>query len=284
MHAIQGVPARAPRKAAHSHRSPSYDDPQPGHFFSLPFGSLRSHSPDTKKPSSPSIEAWEAHRTDALCPDKATATSRDSDLMIHTVTANHTKENNYEHSPSRASANERSVSSSRAPTLPFSSSSRTSSLADQYLDTMIPDDFWRALCRRKIRQKQRKLQELQRSNAGSNATFDLKAIHPHRKWKSKHFAKRRSCAPVISKDRLSRKSDSPGGSDSGFISSSPPPSVPRLRVRPTHNCPVQSFIPTMSIDTSISMTGRSCLACGCTNTTCWRRTLGGIICNSCGLR
>jgi len=278
------MPARAPRKTAHSHRSPSYNDPRPGYFFSLPFGSLRSDSPDTKATSSPSTEAWEPHPTGPVCTDKTTSTSADSHLMIHTITANHTRVNNHPHSPSQASANECSVSSSSASTLPFSSSSRTSSLADQYLDTMVPDDFWRALCRRKIRQKQRKLQELQRSNAGSNATFDLKAIHPHRKWKSKHFAKRRSCAPVISKDRLSRKSDSPGGSDSGFISSSPPPSVPRLRVRPTHNCPVQSFIPTMSIDTSISMTGRSCLACGCTNTTCWRRTLGGIICNSCGLR
>ena len=36
------------------------------------------------------------------------------------------------------------------------------SLANQYLDTMIMDDVWRAACRKRIRQLQRKQRELKR--------------------------------------------------------------------------------------------------------------------------
>jgi len=162
LHAIQAVPARAPRKAVHSHRSPSYNDAQPGHVFSLPFGSLRSQSPNISATSPVSAEGWEPNPTGAFCPDNATSASTDR----HSIPDNHVKENNPhlpQHCSSPASSTRRAVSLSRVSTLPFSHSSLTSSLADEYLDTMVPNEFWRALCRRKVRQEQRKLQEIKRS-------------------------------------------------------------------------------------------------------------------------
>ena len=74
-------------------------------------------------------------------------------------------------------------------------------------------------------------------------------------------------------------------SDSGFVSSllSPIP-VPASRIRSTRKHPIQGTAGLMSIDIPPSMVGRECLSCRCTNTTCWRRVMGGVICNSCGLR
>ena len=161
-------------------------------------------------------------------------------------------------------------------------------LADQYLDTMIMDDAWRATCWRKIRQNNRKLKRLKAPLARDSATAPSRHPKPISKPRSKGEIKFKSTrsTPSLNLKKKCRKPTSTRGSDSGFVSSSPTPNPPTyLRVRSTRNYPIQTSNTTsISIDIPASMVGRSCLSCGCTNTTCWRRTLGGIICNSCGLR
>ena len=160
----------------------------------------------------------------------------------------------------------------------MASPERQYSLADQYLDTMVMDDFWRSACLRKIHQNERRQQ-----------IFAIPRVKPHSHRKPSHLTKplkthmkpHRPKSPQNVKRRIS-KTRCQTDTDSGFASSSPaPPNY--LRIRSTRNYPTDNTT-MISIDVPASMTGRSCLSCGCTNTTCWRRTLGGIICNSCGLR
>ena len=162
------------------------------------------------------------------------------------------------------------------------------SLADQYLDTMIMDDVWRAACWRKIRQNNRKIKRLNTQLHRASLIAPSHHPQPISKTRSKEKLKSKSTHPTPSPNlnKKYRKPTSPRCSDSGFVSSSPTPNPPTcFRVRSTRNCPIQtSNTATISIDIPASMVGRSCFSCGCTNTTCWRRTLGGIICNSCGLR
>jgi hypothetical protein len=170
------------------------------------------------------------------------------------------------------------------------------SLADQYLDTMVMDDTWRAACITKILQTQRKQLALKRlskrstkrrprlSTATNSAYPLLKASKKAYKTHSRHDINPLT-PPVSPRAAYRAEHSSSPSSDSGFISSSPTPSPSRpLRMRSTRNCPISNPSASTSIDVPASMVGRSCLSCGCTNTTCWRRTLGGIICNSCGLR
>ena len=169
------------------------------------------------------------------------------------------------------------------------SSATSVSLADQYLDTMIMDDVWRAACLRKIRQNQRTQRALKHLNVNSTKQLQhTTASSNHPKRPSKLRSNTQLKSKIVSSDsakKKSRKLTSHGGSDSGFVSSSPTPGPPTyLSVRSTRSYPVQTSNTTISIDVPSSAVGRSCLSCGCTNTTCWRRTLGGIICNSCGLR
>jgi hypothetical protein len=162
------------------------------------------------------------------------------------------------------------------------------SLADQYLDTMIMDDVWRAACWRKIRQNKRKIKRLNTQLCRNSLTTSSHYPKPTSKTCPKEKIKPKITHPTssINLKPRHRKPTSPRGSDSGFVSSSPTPGPPAgFRVRSTRNYPTQPpNTTTISIDIPPSMVGRSCLSCGCTNTTCWRRTLGGIICNSCGLR
>ena len=157
------------------------------------------------------------------------------------------------------------------------------SLADQYLDTMIMDDNWRSRCLETIRLNQRKQRSYKRANVKSTtrhnrpskASIQQRRGVPFTRKVAKHLGSSPPTPPLSS-----------ARSDSGFISSSPSPAPPTyLRLRSTRNCPTTTSSPaTIPIDVSPSMIGRTCLSCGSANTTCWRRTLGGIICNSCGLR
>ena len=163
------------------------------------------------------------------------------------------------------------------------------SLANQYLDTMVMDDRWRRLCLKKIRQsrdhrharqpsqpKPTSMKEQAQSEGG------LASGLRGNKRKTRRSLTLPPTPPISPKLSYRRKSDD---SDSGFVSSSPTPLPPTsARVRPTRKCPIELPAPTPLVDISVSMVGRSCLSCGCANTTCWRRMMGGIICNSCGLR
>ena len=174
------------------------------------------------------------------------------------------------------------LSAGKPPTKPVS-------LADQYLDTMVMDEFWRAACLRKIRQTQRTVKA-----SKVNATEPCRLVYNAHANGPKSLSQTRSKSQIKSKNPTSLdlkaknniKATSPRGSDSGFVSCSPTPNPPNyLRVRSTRKYPMQPPNPSsISLDIPASMVGRSCLSCRCTNTTCWRRTLGGIICNSCGLR
>lgn len=171
------------------------------------------------------------------------------------------------------------------------------SLADQYLDTMVMDDRWRALCLEAIRAKHQRQRLLKRADMKSTrqSRSSNTPVRPRRgasnlTRKVNVTGKKLESTPPtppISPRVAHRNDPSPCStrSDSGFISSSPSPAPPaHLRLRSTRNCPVANTPATISIDVSPSMIGRTCLSCGSSNTTCWRRTLGGIICNSCGLR
>ena len=271
---------RAPRKGTLTKRSPSYDDRQPGRIFSLPFGCWRSQSPDSRT-SSASSDFHKPHLPDVNCSDKTTRLV-DQRPPIQLARGGDPNVKNLRPSHNCSSLAGPSIFTSTTPSVP----SFVTSLADQYLDTMPMDDFWRALCARKIRQKQRKLQALKRTQIIPKKPSPPKppVRQLARQYKSKHFCRRRTRLPLVSKPKAARKHKSQS-SDSGFISSSPPPRTSRFHLRSTEACPGQALMgPTLPVDTSLSIIGRSCLSCNCTNTTCWRRTLGGIICNSCGLR
>lgn len=168
------------------------------------------------------------------------------------------------------------------------------SLADQYLDTMVMDERWRALCIEAIRTEHQWQRLLKRANMKSTTRQSRPSnitVRPGRGafnlTRKIHTKKLESTPPTppISPRVAHTNQPCSTRSDSGFISSSPSPAPPaHLRLRSTRNCPAASSPATISIDISPSMIGRTCLSCGSSNTTCWRRTLGGIICNSCGLR
>jgi hypothetical protein len=180
---------------------------------------------------------------------------------------------------------------------PSLSSVPIESLADQYLDTMVMDDVWRAACINKIRQNQRILALRPASKKPSKShhlvaaakkpvdplcKVSKKAFKPHAR-----YAVHPPTPPVSPRTAYRSEHSSSPSSDSGFISSSPTPTPSPsrlLRMRSTRSWPMNNSSASTLIDIPASMVGRSCLSCGCTNTTCWRRTLGGIICNSCGLR
>ena len=168
------------------------------------------------------------------------------------------------------------------------------SLADQFLDTMVMDDRWRSLCLEAIRtehQLQRLLKRANKKSTTRQSRSSNTTVRPERSasnlTRKIHTKKLEPMPPTppISPRVADRNQTCSTRSDSGFISSSPSPTPPaHLRLRSSRNCPVVNSPATISIDVSPSMVGRTCLSCGSSNTTCWRRTLGGIICNSCGLR
>jgi hypothetical protein len=161
------------------------------------------------------------------------------------------------------------------------------SLADQYLDTMVMDDRWRKLCHKKIRQVRRKV-PYESQHSHSHSPIAISGYTPSSSSRRNIKKTKKSVIlpptpPISPKVPFRRKSLD--DSDSGFVSSSPSPLSPtRNQLRSSRKCPLEPPAPTPLIDISASMIGRSCLSCGCINTTCWRRTMGGIICNSCGLR
>jgi hypothetical protein len=157
---------------------------------------------------------------------------------------------------------------------------------------MVMDDKWRALCLETILLSHRRQRSLKRTNIKSTTRQPRPAKTAGRPRRAT-FAYKTSTkqlestppTPPISPKVANRTEPSSTRSDSGFVSSSPSPAPPAyLRLRSTRKCPITNTPATMSIDVSPSMIGRTCLSCGSANTTCWRRTLGGIICNSCGLR
>jgi len=170
------------------------------------------------------------------------------------------------------------------------------SLANQYLDTMVRDDHWRKLCLRKIRQARRKIPLVAQSLQPSASNYEpLSPISERRssfdqsrnlKRKNTKRIARLPPTPPISPKPSTHRRRSLDDSDSGFVSSSPSPHPHNTKTRSRSNrkCSIETTTPTPLIDIPASMVGRSCLSCGCTNTTCWRRSMGGIICNSCGLR
>ena len=170
-------------------------------------------------------------------------------------------------------------------------------LADQYLDTMIVNDVWRALCLRIIFQSQQKPHTLKRPNTAISTKFHhTPSTGPHRhttvpcKTLSKGQNKSEiapSVSSINSKTAFQDKStSSSASSDSGFESypSTPNSSETNFWVRSTRSHPSKYFSATIPIDASTSTGGRHCLSCKTTDTTCWRHAFGGVVCNSCGLR
>ena len=162
------------------------------------------------------------------------------------------------------------------------------SLADQYLDTMIMNDLWRAICLRIILQSQRKRHVFKRPHPRaiklrhnpSAATHDYTAIHS--KTRSIRQPKSKITSPTNSNKANYNKLISSSNLESGFDSDLPseitgPP-------RSTRNQFKSGFGATISIDSLASTAGRFCLSCKSTSTTCWRKVFGGVVCNSCGLR
>jgi hypothetical protein len=305
-------PARAPRKQSLPHRGPSSDDLAPGRVFTLAFGTPGSQKFDQQSYAAAShidrnmfVSGHFVSSTSkgSSCGHRSTSTNdvdgedvNPEDLAIQNPIAT----TQSEHSDDDVAL------------IPLSSSIKNGEhlLANQYLDTMVMDDTWRALCKKRIRQVRRKQQGLKRLKTAPKPlpyiSTRLVSRRPRIAIKNKPFFPVKSKLGVKSKSSATKSkpktslptpplspktkyckatTSSSSRSDSGFISSSPTPGPPSyLRVRSTRNCPITPTTTTISIDIPISMIGRSCLSCGCTNTTCWRRTLGGIICNSCGLR
>jgi hypothetical protein len=291
---------RAPRKQLHPARAPSNHDPEPGRVFTIPFGMTgpRIAGMQPYLPRAPSMcVTSDSEDCGTVDPPPLPSTDRVERPAIH----------HRRLQTSRDSDQLRKRPSSDVVTPIYSHDHNTdlkldlkpdlkpASLADQYLDTMVMDDVWRAACLEKIRQNQRKHRALKRLNVESE---QLPSHHDRSKQPShgrptkitkKHTSvvksKMAPPTPPISPKGQSRKPSSPNGSDSGFVSSSPSPCAPPyVRVRSTRNYPITPPTESISLDIPASMGGRSCLSCGCSNTTCWRRTLGSIICNSCGLR
>jgi hypothetical protein len=282
-------PPRAPRKQAIPHRSPSRADLEPGRVYTLSFG--MNGSPDSNElsqfdtfgsiPSSFSTAGSKSsleRKSQCIDGHLMPLLSGGNDVSPKDVAIVRTVATQFRNAPQ----------SLNSPTSKEPDLSTSYSLADQYLDTMVMDDVWRAACVEKIHQNQRRQEALRRftvkpTNARCRISSVVPASRPNKPKKLSHV----NLKPKIAKQITSlyhKKPASPPGSDSGFVSCSPTPPPTYLRVRSTRKCPLNNPSATISIDIPASMVGRSCLSCGCTNTTCWRRTLGGIICNSCGLR
>ena len=286
----------APRKQSFPHRSPLNDDVEPGHVFTVAFGVIRSQLSDKQSQSSSCRIALNSYAT--LVPNSSVVDETLSRTGSHLMSTDIPDHNDID----SGHVTIRSSMDRHHPITENGNASNTNpakfiSLADQYLDTMIMDDAWRAACLRKIRQNKRKQRALKKSNPFSSSTkksnpksSSSSSKYPKRpsNTRSKHDLKSKN-SPIKSPQRKCNKPTSPRGSDSGFVSSSPTPGpTSYLRARSTRNYPIQQIPNTATtaipIDTPLSMIGRSCLSCRCTNTTCWRRRFGGIICNSCGLR
>ena len=298
-------PCREPRKQSLPHRAPSRDDLAPGRVFRITFG--RTGSQTFHEQSQTSARRI-AITSVATCTDSTESESGYSGYLS-SLTDNQGRDE-INHKPfgsEKSKATKRSENDS----VPVDSSrsdqvEESYSLASQYLDTMVMNDGWRAACKKRIRQVQRKQRPPKRPNVTTpkplvSISKALVSRHPklaHKersffstKFKSaiKSFIKYEAdlpTPPLSPKTKYGSKPPSPDRSSGQFVSSSSPtPAAPNyLRIRSTRNCPIIPTTTTLSIDIPASMIGRSCLSCGCTNTTCWRRTLGGIICNSCGLR
>ena len=165
-----------------------------------------------------------------------------------------------------------------------SSHLKTPSLADQYLDTMKMDDSWRAACYLQIRNARKVERALKRlkgrisfvSQPRPSKVASTVLSAPRKK--AKQDFNNHSVSAISGRDNASA---SVGSSDSGYFSGSPPPNS-------------QPTLDTDSIGISRSITSivsfdplperRRCLSCKSPETSCWRHALGGIICNSCGLR
>jgi hypothetical protein len=163
------------------------------------------------------------------------------------------------------------------------------SLADQYLDTMIMNDVWRAICLRIILQSQQERCAFKRStkphNNPSAKAHDYTAVS----FKPRSIGQTRSKIASSTSPKSSKKAchDEPtsSGSDSGFVSHLPTPhSEINGPSRSTRSQSTTGLSATISMDSSTSAAGRRCLSCKSTSTTCWRHAFGGVVCNSCGLR
>ena len=159
------------------------------------------------------------------------------------------------------------------------------SLADQYLDTMVMDDGWRSACFWQIREGRRLQRLLKRLN---NRKSSIGRSDPP-KIPAKVVSKpKMKPEPVLDNSSVSHEMDQENGlrytdsSDSGFYSwSLTSSSSATLRTRSTRSSR-NSLTPAPG-DRPLQE-GRRCLSCKAPDTTCWRHALGGIICNSCGLR
>ena len=169
-------------------------------------------------------------------------------------------------------------------------------LADQYLDAMLMNDVWGALCLRIIFQKQQEQHALKRPNPVSTKLRRNPSTGPRShptlpcKTLSRGLTKSETCpstSAINSNVAYQDKStSSSASSDSGFESypSTPNSSETNLWVRSTRSHPSKYLDTTMPMDASTSTAGRHCLSCKTTDTTCWRHAFGGVVCNSCGLR
>jgi len=163
--------------------------------------------------------------------------------------------------------------------------SRLWQLADQYLDTMVMDDGWRNACLRHISEGRRRQQSITKQLEVRDPSFSLL---DHFKLPAKVRTKRKiKSDPVLAKPPISPKADRASStgpsSDSGFFSCSPTPNSP-MTVGTTRCTRTGHKSIAASVDDQPRKGGRRCLSCKSPNTSCWRHALGGIICNSCGLR
>ena len=168
------------------------------------------------------------------------------------------------------------------------------SLADQYLDTMIMNDVWRAICLRIILQSQQERRAFKRPNTTSSklhhnpsaAAHDYTAAPSKRRSIGQTKSKIASFTSPLSSNKVCHDTPtSPGSSDSGFGSNlHTSHSEINGPARSTRSQSAMGFSATISIDSSSSAEGRRCLSCKSTSTTCWRHAFGGVVCNSCGLR
>jgi hypothetical protein len=162
------------------------------------------------------------------------------------------------------------------------------SLADQYLDTMVMDDIWRASCMRAIRygQQQKRLASKKLNNISpkrfhrnsSTITYSNDALMSKTQFKPQIKSE---LAPRMPTTNHISSGDSDNRSDSCFPNSD---SSTTWHARSTRSHPTDDSSTAGSIDVLKSMVTRRCVSCRRTDTTCWRHALGGSLCNSCGLR
>lgn len=158
------------------------------------------------------------------------------------------------------------------------------SLADQYLDTMIMDDVWRAACLRAIRhsqqQKRRALKRLALSSIEQRQCNSITDSYNQSMLPSKTRFKDKSKIPPSTPIT---SPSCPDDSDNSCVSYPTISNSPTARVHSTRSHPIDDST-TLTIDVLTSTPRRHCVSCKRTSTTCWRHALGGSLCNSCGLR